>query len=200
MDVDAATVIAVLGLIIAALSWWESRRAAAASKRSAGAAERSATASHDSAQAAQEATRLERERRHEELEPEIHVEWRHELVGARGNSWASGVRIRSEGPLDYSRVIAKLLPPHSGAHQAAARIHSLSSSHTGGVGDEIPLGELPRGGQSRILVYPTRDENGDPRGGEFRLWLLFGADNDAEWVLVRTSEIPRPGSVDVPRG
>ena len=179
----AALAVSVIGVGIAALSWFESRK----SRR---AAEASAAAADESADAARTSARIESARRHEELAPVLRAEWTE--VGRHVGVWNSGVRIYNERAFDYVEVQGELLPAPGGAKPAAQQIESIATQHVGSASSPVPLGELPAAGETGIVVHPVFEEDDLPRGGPFRLLLKLTAADGASWTHLIAEEIPRP--------
>lgn len=183
---SVAVALSCLGLVVACLSWWEGRRSRLA-------AQQSAMAAHQSAEAAEEMARLESERRHDELAPQICLEWAE--LGRRGSVWTSGVRVINNGLTYYEEASAELMHAQAGAPQAATRIESLTTSYVGEVGDAIALGPLPAGEDAPLVIHPTYEEDGMPRGGPVRLRLTFKSPNGRRWIQHYDTSIPRPPRV-----
>lgn len=177
----------VVGVGIAVLSWFESRK----SRR---AAEASAAAADESADAAQRSVRIDADRRHDELAPVLWVEWTE--VGRRIGVWNSGVRIRNERTIDYADVHGELIPAPHGAKSAAQQIESLATQYVGAESSPIPLGELPAAGETGIVVHPVLEEDGLPRGGPFRLLLKLTGAGGAVWTYLIDEEVPAPPSIN----
>lgn len=178
---QAALAVSVVGVVIALVSWFDSRK----SRR---AAEASAEAARESADAAQASARIEADRRHDELAPDLRSEWTD--VGNRLGTWGSGVRIYNERTVDYIEAEAELLPAPPGTKAAAQQIESVATNYVGPASSPIPLGELPSAGDTGIVVHPVFDEDGLPRGGPFRLRLKLTAADGASWTCHIDEEIP----------
>lgn len=185
MEVTALAV-SVVGLVIALLSWFESRR----SRR---AAEASSEAAHNSAAAAQASARIEADRRHEELSPILRTEWAE--VGRRVGVWNSGVRIYNGRAVDYVDVEVELLPAPQGTEPVARQIESVATQNVGSESSPISLGGLPAAGETGIVVHPVFEEDGLPRGGPFRLLLKLKGTDGATWTHHIDQEIPPPPRV-----
>lgn len=179
----AALVASVVGVGIAVLSWFESRKSRRASEASAAAAD-------ESADAAQRSARIEADRRHDELAPLLRVEWSE--FGRHVGVWNSGVRVYNERTIDYVEVQGELLPAPHGTEPAARQIESVASQNVGPESSPIPLGGLPAAGETGIVVHPVFEEDGLPRGGPFRLLLKLTAADGASWTCPIDEEIPRP--------
>lgn len=177
----AALAVSVISVLIALLSWFDSRK----SRR---AAEASAEAAHESADAAQASARIEVDRRHDELAPVLRTEWNE--VGNRVGTWNSGVRIYNERTMDYSEVRAELLPAPPGMKAAARRIESVATNYVGAASSPIPLGELPSAGDTAIVVHPVFAEDDLPMGGPFRIRLRLTAADGVSWTCHIDEEIP----------
>lgn len=187
-----ALIVAVLSALFVGLSWWDTRKSRVAAQRSASASEQSADASQTSARAATEVVQLEQDRRHEELQPQIWIGWSDQLVD-QGDAWTGGIRLISEGPLDYATVTAKLLPAPMGKPQAATRIQSLQTGEVAEPGEPVSLGELRQGEEALLVIHPARDDDGRPRGGPCRLRLKFETSNDHDpWTMLHDPDIPTP--------
>jgi hypothetical protein len=178
----AALAVSAVGLGIAVVSWFESRK----SRR---AAEASAAAADESAEAAQRSARIEADRRHDELAPALRVEWTE--VGRRVGVWNSGVRISNERTIDYVEVEGKLLRAPHGAKPAARQIESVATQYVGPE-SSFPLGELSAAGDTGIVIHPVFEEDGLPRGGPFRLLLKLTAADGASWTYLIDEEVPPP--------
>lgn len=186
MDI-AAFVVAVGGVLLAALSWIESRKSRRAAQQSAAAAARAADA-------AAETARLDSERRHDETAPQIRLEWA-EVGGPAGNAWRHGVRVINTGTMAYPDVDVELLPPRPGDLPAAVHIQSRATDFVGEAETVIPLGRLDAGMAIGLLVHPTLEEDGLPRGGTASLRFTFTAEDGRTWVQHHDAEVPPPPRV-----
>lgn len=177
----AALVVSLAGVIIALMSWYESRKASRIAKASAESAQRSADAASDSA-------RIEAERRYDELTPRLRTEWSE--LERQGDVWGSGIRIVNERTVSYAEVEAELMPPITGVAPAAESIQSLATRHGGRTAERIPLGALPAEGSTAVVVYPVRADDGLPRGGPFRIRLQLTTADGSSWTRIVEDRVP----------
>ena len=177
----AALLVSLAGVIIALMSWNESRKASYTAKASAESAQRSADAANETA-------RIEAERRYDELTPRLRTEWSE--LERQGDAWGSGIRILNERTTSYAEVEAELMPPMTGVAPAAESIQSLATRHGGGTAERVPLGELPAEGSTAVVVHPVRADDGLPRGGPFRIRLRLTAVDGSSWTRIVDDRVP----------
>lgn len=151
--------------------------------RSADAAEASADAARRSAEASEQAATLERERRHDELRPQ--------LVATRVGEESLGcdlVRLDNAGPLSYTLDRCVLLDAESGA---ADGIGAPGDSAWGGYVVPDPAA-LELGGRTELSIHRRSKDD----GGEVRVRVECQHD-DERWSVVVAVDLPHPPRVMV---